>query len=168
MVRRLKRPLTLSEKIVYGHLDDPHGQDIERGISYLKLRPDVRISILFFLLSRLIMSAACSLPGCYGSGRFLLRHITILRVNVMHRWPFSNSCLRAWTPLRFLPPFTATTLSRPRLEVSRISSVQKISTGRFTTFWQRPLPNTVSDSGDQGLASFTRSFLKTTPSLVVL
>ncbi|KZT03160.1 aconitate hydratase [Laetiporus sulphureus 93-53] len=37
---RLKRPLTLSEKIVYGHLDDPHGQDIVRGESYLKLRPD--------------------------------------------------------------------------------------------------------------------------------
>ena len=38
---RLQRPLTLSEKIVYGHLDDPHHQDIERGVSYLKLRPDV-------------------------------------------------------------------------------------------------------------------------------
>jgi len=25
---------------VYSHLDDPHGQDIERGVSYLKLRPD--------------------------------------------------------------------------------------------------------------------------------
>ncbi|KAI3622875.1 aconitate hydratase [Malassezia furfur] len=37
---RLKRPLTMSEKIVYGHLDDPHGQDIERGVSYLRLRPD--------------------------------------------------------------------------------------------------------------------------------
>ncbi|KAI1789673.1 aconitate hydratase [Ganoderma leucocontextum] len=37
---RLKRPLTLSEKIVYGHLDDPRHQDIERGTSYLKLRPD--------------------------------------------------------------------------------------------------------------------------------
>ncbi|KAI0726033.1 aconitate hydratase [Fomitopsis betulina] len=37
---RLKRPLTMSEKIVYGHLDDPHHQDIERGTSYLKLRPD--------------------------------------------------------------------------------------------------------------------------------
>lgn len=31
----------MSEKIVYGHLDDPHNQDIERGVSYLKLRPDV-------------------------------------------------------------------------------------------------------------------------------
>jgi len=48
--RRLKRPLTLSEKIVYGHLDDPHGQDISRGISYLKLRPDVRIFFAFIYL----------------------------------------------------------------------------------------------------------------------
>ncbi|TFY75144.1 hypothetical protein EWM64_g8866 [Hericium alpestre] len=37
---RLRRPLTLSEKIVYGHLDDPYYQDLERGVSYLKLRPD--------------------------------------------------------------------------------------------------------------------------------
>ncbi|KCV69387.1 aconitate hydratase, mitochondrial [Fonticula alba] len=37
---RLNRPLTLSEKIVYGHLDEPHTQDIERGVSYLRLRPD--------------------------------------------------------------------------------------------------------------------------------
>ena len=37
---RLNRPLTYGEKILYSHLDDPHGQDIERGKSYLKLRPD--------------------------------------------------------------------------------------------------------------------------------
>lgn len=37
---RLNRPLTLSEKILYGHLDNPAEQDIERGKSYLKLRPD--------------------------------------------------------------------------------------------------------------------------------
>jgi aconitate hydratase len=37
---RLNRPLTLSEKVLYGHLDDPANQDIERGTSYLKLRPD--------------------------------------------------------------------------------------------------------------------------------
>ena len=34
------RPLTFAEKILYSHLDDPHGQEIERGSSYLKLRPD--------------------------------------------------------------------------------------------------------------------------------
>jgi len=37
---RLNRPLTLSEKILYSHLDDPANQDIERGESYLRLRPD--------------------------------------------------------------------------------------------------------------------------------
>jgi len=37
---RLGRSLTLSEKILYGHLDDPKNQDIARGESYLKLRPD--------------------------------------------------------------------------------------------------------------------------------
>ena len=37
---RLGRPLTLSEKVLYSHLDDPAGQDIVRGESYLRLRPD--------------------------------------------------------------------------------------------------------------------------------
>lgn len=37
---RMDRPLTLSEKIVYGHLDDPAGQEIARGRTYLRLRPD--------------------------------------------------------------------------------------------------------------------------------
>src|SRR5271170_6625174 len=37
---RLNKPLTYAEKILYSHLDDPHNQDIERGVSYLKLRPD--------------------------------------------------------------------------------------------------------------------------------
>jgi aconitate hydratase len=37
---RLNRPLTLSEKVLYSHLDDPAGQDIVRGESYLRLRPD--------------------------------------------------------------------------------------------------------------------------------
>lgn len=38
--QRLNRPLTYAEKILYSHLDDPHGQDIERGKSYLRMRPD--------------------------------------------------------------------------------------------------------------------------------
>ena len=38
--QRLNRPLTLSEKILYSHLDKPDSQDIERGVSYLRLRPD--------------------------------------------------------------------------------------------------------------------------------
>ncbi|KAA8496850.1 Aconitate hydratase, mitochondrial [Porphyridium purpureum] len=38
---KLNRPLTLAEKVVYGHLDDAHGSPAPvRGKSYLKLRPD--------------------------------------------------------------------------------------------------------------------------------
>ncbi|HLJ62263.1 MAG TPA: aconitate hydratase [bacterium] len=38
--RRLGRPLTLADKILLGHLDDPAGQDVVPGESYLRLRPD--------------------------------------------------------------------------------------------------------------------------------
>ncbi|KAK6363178.1 Aconitate hydratase mitochondrial [Orbilia blumenaviensis] len=39
--RRLNnKPLTLAEKVIYSHLDEPETQEIERGKSYLKLRPD--------------------------------------------------------------------------------------------------------------------------------
>jgi hypothetical protein len=37
---RLNRPLTLSEKILYGHVAEPETQEIIRGKSYLKLCPD--------------------------------------------------------------------------------------------------------------------------------
>src|SRR5690349_9195246 len=37
---RLGRPLTLADKILLGHLDDPAGQALVRGDSYLALRPD--------------------------------------------------------------------------------------------------------------------------------
>ena len=37
---RLNRPLTLGEKILYGHLDDPDDQELEPATSYLQLRPD--------------------------------------------------------------------------------------------------------------------------------
>lgn len=48
---RLKRPMTLSEKILYSHLDDPKNQDIVRGKSYLRLRPDrvaMQVCCIFF------------------------------------------------------------------------------------------------------------------------
>ena len=37
---RLGRPLTLAEKVLLGHLDDPAAQELEPGHSYLALRPD--------------------------------------------------------------------------------------------------------------------------------
>ena len=38
--RRLGRDLTLADKVLLGHLDDPENQDMEPGESYLFLRPD--------------------------------------------------------------------------------------------------------------------------------
>ena len=38
--RRVARPLTLADKILYSHLDDPEGADLVPGESYLMLRPD--------------------------------------------------------------------------------------------------------------------------------
>src|SRR5207247_5077757 len=38
--RRLGRSLTLADKVVLGHLDDPEHQEMEPGRSYLFLRPD--------------------------------------------------------------------------------------------------------------------------------
>ena len=37
---RVARPLTLSEKILFAHLDDPEAQEFELSRSYLSLRPD--------------------------------------------------------------------------------------------------------------------------------
>jgi len=37
---RLDRPLTLAEKVLFGHLADPAGQEFERGEATLALRPD--------------------------------------------------------------------------------------------------------------------------------
>src|SRR5262245_3236474 len=38
--RRLGRPLTLAEKVLFGHLAEPEGGDLRSGESYLQLLPD--------------------------------------------------------------------------------------------------------------------------------
>ncbi|CAG9862641.1 unnamed protein product [Phyllotreta striolata] len=38
--KRLGKPLTLAEKVLYSHIDQPETQEIVRGQSYLRLRPD--------------------------------------------------------------------------------------------------------------------------------
>ncbi len=40
MRRRLGRPLTFAEKVVFAHLHDPQRQELERGASFLLLHPD--------------------------------------------------------------------------------------------------------------------------------
>ena len=69
---RLNRPLTLGEKILYGRLDDPKGQDIKRGESYLRLRPDrvamqdatAQMAMLQFISSGLKKTAVPSTIHC--------------------------------------------------------------------------------------------------------
>lgn len=57
--KRLGRPLNLTEKILYGHLDDAEGAELEPGKSYIGLRPDrvafqdatAQMAILQFMLA---------------------------------------------------------------------------------------------------------------------
>ena len=102
--KRLNQPLTLAEKvcvsgpnlaniwsessskasqtslailqIVYGHLDDPQGQELKRGVSYLRLRPGAlhgtsKIGLVSLLLV-LISSSAPLFPfrPCGDAGRY--------------------------------------------------------------------------------------------------
>jgi len=69
--KRLNTPLTLTEKIVYGHLDDPT-QELIRGKTYLKLRPDrvamqdatAQMAILQFISSGLPKTAVPATVHC--------------------------------------------------------------------------------------------------------
>ena len=67
------KPLTLAEKIIYSHLDDPNdASDIVRGESYLKLRPDrvamqdatAQMAVLQFISSGLPQTAVPSTIHC--------------------------------------------------------------------------------------------------------
>ncbi|XP_067875538.1 aconitate hydratase, mitochondrial [Heterodontus francisci] len=70
--KRLDKPMTLSEKIVYSHLDDPVNQEIGRGKTYLRLRPDrvamqdatAQMAMLQFISSGLSRVAVPSTIHC--------------------------------------------------------------------------------------------------------
>ncbi len=70
--KRLNRPLTLAEKILFGHLKDPKEQDLERGKSFLLLWPDrvamqdatAQMAILQFMLSGREESAVPATVHC--------------------------------------------------------------------------------------------------------
>lgn len=70
--KRLGRDLTLAEKIIYGHLDDPQNQELERGQSFLLLRPDrvamqdatAQMALLQFMLADKPEAAVPSTVHC--------------------------------------------------------------------------------------------------------
>jgi len=69
--KNLRRPLTLAEKILYGHLDNPN-QEVVPGKSYLKLRPDrvamqdatAQMAVLQFMSSGLPKTAVPTTIHC--------------------------------------------------------------------------------------------------------
>ena len=69
---RLGRPLTLAEKILINHLDDPEGQEMERGISYADFNPDrvamqdatAQMALLQFMTAGLPEAAVPSTVHC--------------------------------------------------------------------------------------------------------
>ena len=70
--KRLGRPMTLAEKILFGHLDDPESQDLTRGESFLLLRPDrvamqdatAQMALLQFMLAGKNESAVPATVHC--------------------------------------------------------------------------------------------------------
>lgn len=70
--KRLGRPMTLAEKVLYGHLDDPTHQELERGKSFLMLRPDrvamqdatAQMALLQFMMSGKDEAAVPSTVHC--------------------------------------------------------------------------------------------------------
>jgi aconitate hydratase len=70
--RRLRRPLTLAEKILINHLDDAEGQEMERGSSYADFHPDrvamqdatAQMALLQFMTAGLAEVAVPSTVHC--------------------------------------------------------------------------------------------------------
>jgi aconitate hydratase len=70
--RRLGRPLTLAEKILFNHLADPENQELERGRSYAELYPDrvamqdatAQMALLQFMTAGLPQVAVPSTVHC--------------------------------------------------------------------------------------------------------
>jgi aconitate hydratase len=70
--RRLGRPLSYAEKIFYGHLADAEGAELERGVSYVELRPDrvamqdatAQMALLQFMLAGRDETAVPSTVHC--------------------------------------------------------------------------------------------------------
>jgi len=69
---RLQRPLTLTEKILFAHLDDPQGAELDPGRAYLALRPDrvamqdatAQMALLQFMLAGMTSTAVPTTVHC--------------------------------------------------------------------------------------------------------
>lgn len=70
--KKLDRPMTLAEKVLFGHLTDPENQDLTRGESFLLLNPDrvamqdatAQMALLQFMLAGKAQTAVPSTVHC--------------------------------------------------------------------------------------------------------
>ncbi|MEE4270118.1 MAG: aconitate hydratase [Thermoanaerobaculales bacterium] len=70
--QRFNRPLTLTEKVLFGHLADPENEVLERGKAYIQLQPDrvamqdatAQMALLQFMLSGRDTTAVPSTVHC--------------------------------------------------------------------------------------------------------
>ena len=70
--KRLGRPLTLTEKILFGHLHDPEHASLDPGKAYLELRPDrvalqdatAQMALLQFMLAGMERAAVPTTVHC--------------------------------------------------------------------------------------------------------
>lgn len=148
----LGRPLTLSEKILYGHLDDPKNQKIERGVTYLQLRPDrvamqdatAQMAMLQFISSGLPKVAVPSTIHCDHLIEAQRGGAEDLARAKVRDGRTSLSCLHT---MRTLALFRS-------------------PTKKFTSSCRRQATSMALVSGSRVAASFTRSSSRTTPSRV--
>ncbi len=70
--KRLNRPLSLAEKLIFGHLDEPAAADVTPGKAYIQLRPDrvamqdatAQMALLQFMSAGLKNAAVPSTVHC--------------------------------------------------------------------------------------------------------
>jgi aconitate hydratase len=106
--RRLGRPLTLSEKIVLGHLADPESEHLDPGKAYIQTRPDrvamqdatAQMAVLQFMLSGRDETAVPTTVHC--------DHLILAKSGADEDvQPPSSSTARSTTSCRRLRPATA-------------------------------------------------------------
>jgi hypothetical protein len=149
-------PLTLAEKIVYGHLDDPENSPAPvRGVSYLKLRPDrvamqdatAQMAILQFISSGLPKTAVPTTIHC--------DHLIAAETgDVVRTGPYPNPASL----------FAHTILTLSFLHHRRTWATQRLKTPRCTISCPPAGTSSAWDTGSPAQGSFTRRFWKTTPS----
>ncbi len=94
---------------VYGHLDDPEHQDIQRGVSYLRLRPGAAartlvLACLFRFDTAVLAGSLCAAVRAPAPAQTAWRCRMLRR-----RWRCCSLCPRGCRPRRCRRLFTATT-----------------------------------------------------------